>query len=152
MASKNELTKLYVEIRDRIAARKAIFDKADGDDKTLLRKIELVLMTKMDEEGEESFRTEFGTAFITTTDYANVAQWDTFLDFIKNNDAFDMLERRCSKTAVREYIKSSKTPPPGINYGARRELAIRRPTKRKAKGEGPEDEAHEDAATESITE
>ena len=138
MASKADLTKLYVEVRDRIAARKAEFEAADSADKDILRNIELVLMAKMDTDGEESVRTPFGTAFIGTDDFASVETWDIFRDFIKENDAFDMLEKRCAKTAIRQYIEANNAPPPGIKYGTRRTLSVRRPTKRKPKGEASE--------------
>ena len=128
MATKAELTKLYVEVRDRIAARKAEFDKADVADKEVLRKIELVLLAKMDADGEESVRTEFGTAYVATSDFAQVGQWDAFIQFVKENEAYDMIEKRCSKTAVREYLKAANALPPGINYGTKREINVRRPS------------------------
>ena len=47
----------------------------------------------MDASGETQKKTPSGTAFITTVDFANVAEWDAVLDFIKENEAWDMLEK-----------------------------------------------------------
>ena len=72
--------------------------------------------------------TKHGTAFLTTTDFATVADWDAMLTFVRENDAYDMLEKRVSKTAVRGYIEQTKTVPPGVNYGTRLDVNIRKPT------------------------
>ena len=61
-------------------------------------------------------------------DFANVADWDAVLTFIRENDAFDMLEKRVSKTAVRGYIDLTKAVPPGITYGTKLSVSVRKPT------------------------
>ena len=80
--------------------------------------------------GVSSFKTKHGTAFLTTTDYANVAEWDAVLDFIRTQEAFDLLEKRVSKIAVRGYIEANKAVPPGITYGTKLEVNIRKPVAR----------------------
>ena len=68
-----------------------------------MAKLEGWIKEQADKQGVKSFKTDHGTAFLTTTDFAQVADWDAVLSFIKDNDAFDMLEKRVSKTAVRGY-------------------------------------------------
>ena len=128
--TKDKLVESYIAIRDRIAARKAAFDAEDGKDKELLRKIELVLMQRMDQDKEESFKTAAGTAFIQVNDFAGVADWDALKDFVLANEAFDFLEKRVAKTAVREYVKANNQLPPGVNYGTKREVMVRRPSRK----------------------
>jgi len=98
--------------------------------KEKMEKLEAWIKEQADAQGVTSFKTKHGTAFLTTTDYANVADWDSVLDFIKREKAFDMLERRVSKTAVRGYIEATKAVPPGINYGTKLEVNIRKPAKK----------------------
>jgi hypothetical protein len=38
-----------------------------------------------------------------------------------------MLEKRVSKIAVRGYIESNKAVPPGVTYGTKLEVNIRKP-------------------------
>jgi len=57
-----------------------------------------------------------------------VADWDSTLNFIRENEAYDMLEKRISKIAVRSYIEQNKAVPPGVNYGTRLEVNIRKPS------------------------
>jgi len=104
------------EVKDRVSTIKAKLDK-----------LEAYLKTQMDAQGLTSFKSDYGTAFLTTTDYANVADWDATLAFIRENDAYDMLEKRVSKIAVRGYIEETKAVPPGINYGTKLEVNIRKP-------------------------
>jgi len=107
---------LEAEVKDKV---KGIKDK--------MEKLEAWVKEQADLQGVTSFKTKHGTAFLTTTDYANVADWDAVLKFIKEEEAFDMLERRVSKTAVRGYIEATKAVPPGINYGTKLEVNIRKP-------------------------
>lgn len=105
--------------------------KADVEElKAKMEKIEAWIKEQADTQGVTSFKTNHGTAFLTTVDYANVADWDAVLKYIRDNEAFDMLEKRISKTAVRGYIENTKTVPPGVNYGTKLEVNIRKPTKK----------------------
>ena len=92
-----------------------------------MAKLEAYIKEQADEQGVDSFKTGNGTAFLTTTDFAQVADWDAVLEFIKDNDAFDLLEKRVSKTAVRGYIEADKSVPSGINYGTRIDVNVRKP-------------------------
>jgi len=96
--------------------------------KAKMAKLEAWIKDQADTQGVTSFKTNHGTAFLTTTDYANVADWDAVLTHIRNTGAYDMLEKRISKMAVRGYIEENKIVPPGVNYGTKLELNIRKPT------------------------
>ena len=50
--------------------------------------------------------------------------------FIREEEAYDMLEKRVSKTAVRGYIDANKEVPPGIRYGTKLDVNIRKPAAR----------------------
>lgn len=103
---------------------KADIDKLKAD----MDKIEKWIKSQADDMGVTSFKTKHGTAFLSTTDYANVESWDATLSFIKEQGAFHMLEKRVNKTAVREYIEQNRAVPPGVNYGTKIEVSIRKPT------------------------
>ena len=95
--------------------------------KEQMSKIEAYIKEQADKQGVDSFKTGSGTAFLTTTDFAQVADWDATLEFIKDNEAYDLLEKRVSKRAVRGYIEEQKEVPAGINYGTRIDVNVRRP-------------------------
>lgn len=118
----------YIKIREK----KSRIEKEAEEAVALLKKdmstLESWIKTQADAMGVTSFKTDSGTAFLTTTDFASVADWDAVLEFIKTNDAYDMLEKRVSKTAVRGYLAVNKAVPPGVSYGTRLDVNIRKPS------------------------
>jgi hypothetical protein len=122
--------KKYMRLREKKAAVEAEIKERVDAIKADMAKLEAFLKAKLDADGLTSFKTEYGTAFLTTTDFANVEDWDAVLRFIREEEAYDMLEKRVSKTAVRGYIDANKEVPPGIRYGTKLDVNIRKPTAR----------------------
>jgi len=122
-----DVIRTYMKLRDQKAAIEGEVKERVTNIKGKMEKLEAYLKTQMDAQGLTSFKSDAGTAFLTTSDYANVADWDAVLTFIRDNDAFDMLEKRVSKIAVRGYIDQTKSVPPGITYGTKLEVNVRKP-------------------------
>ena len=117
----------YLKLRNKKEAIESETKEKVKGIKDNMAKLEGWIKEQADKQGVKSFKTDHGTAFLTTTDFAQVADWDAVLDYIKTNDAFDMLEKRVSKTAVRGYIEKNKTVPSGVNYGTRIDVNVRKP-------------------------
>lgn len=122
-----DVIRTYMKLRDQKVAIEGEVKERIADLKGKMEKLEAYLKTQMDAQGLTSFKSDYGTAFLTTTDYANVADWDAVLTFVRDNEAYDMLEKRVSKIAVRGYIEANKAVPPGITYGTKLEVNIRKP-------------------------
>lgn len=122
-----DVIRTYMALRTQKSAIEGEMKAKVDAIKDKMEKIEAWLKVKADEQGVTSFKSEWGTAFLTTVDFANVADWDAMLQFVRDNDAYDMLEKRVSKVAVRGYIEANKTVPPGVNYGTKLEVNIRKP-------------------------
>ena len=118
----------YMTLRRKKEAIEAKVKDEVSEIKAKMDKLEAWIKQQADTMGVTSFKTPHGTAFLTTTDYANVADWDAVLSYIRENEAYDMLEKRISKIAVRGYIEQNKSVPPGVNYGTKLEVNIRKPT------------------------
>lgn len=116
----------YVKLRDKKAQLKAAFDTSVADINTALERCEAVIMQQLDAQGVESIRTDFGTAFKSVTASATVADWELTLDFIRQNELWDMLEKRVSKASVEQYKLDNNDLPPGINYRQAVSLNVRR--------------------------
>jgi hypothetical protein len=126
----DDVVAAYLKLRNK---KEALEAETKDQVKTLKEKMEQFeawIKEQADAQGVTSFKTKHGTAFLTTTDYANVADWDAVLGFIREQEAFDMLEKRISKIAVRGYIEANKAVPPGVNYGTKLEVNIRKPVAR----------------------
>lgn len=124
----DEVIATYMKLRYQKEAVEAGIKDQVATIKAKMEKLESWIKEQADAQGVTSFKTKHGTAFLTTTDYANVADWDAVLDFIRENDAYDMLEKRISKMAVRGYIDLNKSVPAGVNYGTKLEVNIRKPS------------------------
>ena len=122
--------KKYMKLREEKAVVEAEIKERIDAIKANMEKLEAWLKAKLDADGLTSFKTDYGTAFLTTTDFASVEDWDAVLRFIREEDAFDMLEKRVSKTAVRGYIEANKEVPPGVKYGTKLDINVRKPTAR----------------------
>ncbi len=124
----DEVIATYMKLRGQKESVEAEVKEKVSVIKAKMEKLEAWIKEQADTQGVTSFKTKHGTAFLTTTDYANVADWDALLNFIRENEAFDLFEKRVSKVAVRGYIDQTKAVPPGVNYGTRLDVNIRKPT------------------------
>ena len=119
---RNKKAELENSIKDKIS-------KVEG----LMTKLEHFLMEECSSQGVDSFKTEYGTAFIKETDYASVDDWDAMIAFVAENNAYEFLTKKVSKSAVVEFIEAHKMPPPGVSYGKRMDIQVRVPSASKNK-------------------
>jgi hypothetical protein len=98
--------------------------------KEKMLKLEAWIQAKSDETGVKSFKTDHGTAFLSTSDYATVADWNAVMAWVKKNEAWDMLTRGVNKRSVRGYIDDTKTVPDGVNFGTKIGVSVRKPVKK----------------------
>lgn len=96
--------------------------------KAAMEKLEVYLLQRMDDDGVTSFKTPYGTAFATEAEFASVVDWMQTLEYIKENDAFHLLEKRVNKTSVRTWMSEGNPIPPGVNWTVKRDVGIRKPT------------------------
>lgn len=116
----------YVETRDLIAEKKKAYEAEVADLKVLQEKREAWLKGQLDASGVESMRTHHGTCFIDWKDSATVADRETFLEWVRVQEAWDFLENRVSKTAVKQRLDEGLEPPPGVNYVKLKGVKVRR--------------------------
>lgn len=122
----DEVIAKYIELRDQK-------DKINADAKAAVKVvdasldiIEAWLLNQANEQGVSSFACDIGTAFVKETDFANVSDWNLTVEFIKKNEMWQMLKKDVNKTAVKEFIDANGVPPPGVNWGSKREIQVRR--------------------------
>lgn len=120
----------YIELRNekqtKEAAHKAETKKIDEK----LKKLEAWLHLKMSADGVKAFNTDSGTAYTTTVEQATVSDMNALLEFIKKNEAWHLLEKRVSKTGVRELLDADEPIPPGVNWYVTTAINIRKPNER----------------------
>ena len=107
------LVKLFIALRDRRARRKADYQLDDVDDREKQEKIEVEFLKRFNKRGIDNVSARgIGTAYRSVRASAKVADWDSLLEFIKKEGAWEMLERRVSKVAVEQLKPKPTTCPP----------------------------------------
>lgn len=138
----NKRVDQYVRLRDKITElKKKHKEELKPFNETLMQLNGLILQL-LNDAGAESVRTEKGTAYKTLDRSATLADRSAFLDFVKNSEAWELLDYKANVTAVADYIadkvEAAKTdpsiipaPPPGVNYNETWEVGVRRSTANK---------------------
>lgn len=122
----SEAVSIYIKMRDKKAQMKAEFDASVAPLNEKMEKLEAKLLDVFNKTGMDSVKTEFGTAYTTTRVTASVADREIFMNHVKENDEWALLEVRASKTAVEQYRDNNNDLPPGISMREERVVNIRR--------------------------
>jgi hypothetical protein len=125
-----EVISIYITLREQ---KEALNDSVKVQLASIaekMSKLEAWIQAKSDETGVKSFKTDAGTAFLQTSDFASVGDWDAVIEFVKKHDAYDMLTHGVSKKSVREYIDANGSVPSGVNFGSKVGVSFRRPAKK----------------------
>lgn len=116
----------YIKLRDGKSELEAAHKQEVQKFTKAMGKIEQMILAEFNETGQESAKTASGTAYRTVRTSAKVADRDTFLTFVKTNEAWNFIENRVNKTAVEEYMVEHEDLPPGIDISRAATINIRR--------------------------
>ena len=123
----SDAVSLYIQLRDKKAQMKAEFDAQIAPLQEKMDKLEAKLLEVFNNTGMDSVKTEFGTAYATVRTTASVADRESFMDYVKANEEWALLEVRVSKTAVEQYRSANDNElPPGVNVREERVVNVRR--------------------------
>ena len=86
--------------------------------------LEAQVMRRLDEEETTMSRGKHASATITETTVAQVKDWDSFYEFVTENDALFLLQRRVANAAYRDLIDAGETVP-GVVPFIKRALSVR---------------------------
>lgn len=123
----SKAVKAYTNLRAARADVRKDFDARDGELKAAQEKIEMYLLNYLNENGMASVKTDNGTFYRQEEIKPSCQDWSAFYAWIKENDAFDALEKRVTKTFVKSYMDDNDgTPPPGVSVYRENVVRVRR--------------------------
>lgn len=122
----NDLIRKYIKIRDAKDEFVAAHKKELARYTNAMKKIEEMILNEFNETGQESAKTKFGTAYVSTKTSARVVSRDDFFGFVREQGAWDILEARANTTAVKAFMEEHDTLPPGVNVTRVNTINIRR--------------------------
>ncbi len=121
-----EAIEAYIKVRDRRSELQKKHKEELAPYNTALLKLETLLHKMMDEQDLENLKSEEGTAYKSTQSSVTVADWDVFKDYVIENDAWFLFEKRASKTAVEEVLEYTGEMPPGLDIKRTIKINVRR--------------------------
>lgn len=122
----SELVAKYVQLRDKKAEYKGEYEAKVAKIEDTLNKIECKLLEVFETTGMDSVKTEFGTAYKSVRSSASVADRDAFMEYVKANDEWQLVEVRAAKIAVEQFKDVNNDLPPGVSWREERVVNFRR--------------------------
>ena len=116
----------YVQIRDQIRDMEKKHEEAIKPFKDVLEQLGAVLLDHLTRTGLESARTASGTVYRTERVSASIQDVSAFWGYVEGTQSWDLIDKRCNKTAVSDYVVTNGTPPPGVNYTVSHVVGVRR--------------------------
>lgn len=88
-------------------------------------KLEGWLQKQLLEQGLQNFKGKSGVAFLQTATSVTVEDRNAMLNWIRENEAWDFLESRVSKSVVQDYMESTQEVPPGVSVKTETVVRVR---------------------------
>jgi len=111
-----KLVKAFIGLRDARAELRTKFQEEDAALRLKQERIEASLLAHMNESGQVSGKTPFGTFYKQEDIKPMGSDWDTLYRWIKETDAFECLERRITRTFISKYMaENDGAIPPGVS-------------------------------------
>ena len=122
-----QLVKAYIKMRDARQQLLREFDEADDRIKQQQDVVQQALLELCKETGTDGLKTSAGTVTRTVKTRYWTSDWNSMKNFIKENDAFELLEQRVHQTNMKSFLEDNPNlMPPGMNIDSKYAITVRR--------------------------
>lgn len=128
--SANKLSQIYLKIRDARAELKSRYEEDDKKLEEQMDVIEAKLLEICKATDADSIKTQAGTVMrrVATRYWTN--DWDSMYNFVKENDAYGLLERRLHQTNMKQFLEENPDKfPKGMLLDSQYKITVRRSNK-----------------------
>ena len=123
----DQLTAIYLKIRDTRAENKREFENVDKDLEEQQKMLAEQMLDSCKELGADSIKTPHGTIIRSVKSKYWTGDWDSMYTFIKEHDAFGLLEKRLHQTNMKDFLNDNPdTLPMGLNVESEYTIVVRR--------------------------
>ena len=123
----DQLTSIYLKIRDKRAENKREFENVDKDLEEQQKMLAEQMLDTCKEMNADSIRTPHGTIIRSVKSKYWTGDWDSMYNFIKEHDAFGLLERRLHQTNMKDFLNENPdVMPMGLNVENEYTIVVRR--------------------------
>jgi len=128
--STSKLSSIYLKIRDARSALKAQYEEEDKQLEAQMDVIEAKLLDICKATDADSIKTQAGTVMrrVATRYWTN--DWDSMYEFVKENDAYGLFEKRISQTNMKQFLEENPDKfPKGMLLDSAYKITVRRSNK-----------------------
>jgi hypothetical protein len=123
----DKLTKAYLKLRDQRAELKQRFQADDEELEVQMQMLQEEMLNICKQNNASSIRTEHGTVIRQVKSRYWTNDWDSMYTFIRENEAFGLLEKRLHQTHMKEYLSENPNKlPMGLNVESEYTITVRR--------------------------
>lgn len=123
----DKLVRAYIKIRDARAKLKEDYEAADAKLVEDMKTVSDSILELCKATGADSIRTPYGTASRTVKRRFWTNDWESMYKFIKDHDAFGLLEQRVHQTNMKAWLEENpEALPPGLNSESSYSISVRR--------------------------
>jgi hypothetical protein len=122
-----QLTKVYIKIRDSRRVLEQAFKAEDEKLQEQIRAIEEQMLDICKKFNASSIKTEAGTVIRSVKSRYWTNDWDSMYQFIRENSAFALLERRLHQSHMKQFLdENPDLTPIGLNVDKEYTVVVRR--------------------------
>lgn len=125
--SVDQLTKVFIKIRDKRSELKREFEEEDAGLRRKQDMIRAALLEHCKEHNVDSVKTGEGTFYRTTKTRYWTSDWESTHRFILEHEVPQLLDKRLNQTNVREFLENNPDlMPPGLNADVEYTINVRK--------------------------
>jgi len=125
----DKLAAVYIKIRNKIAELTKAYDAEVEALKEQQTMVGNEMKTLLQTLNVRSVNTVGGTVVLTEKVRYFPSDWSEFKRFVKDNDAFDLMEKRIAQTNMAKFLEENPDKyPPGLQSETEISVSVRKPT------------------------
>jgi hypothetical protein len=125
--SADKLTKIYIKMRNAIKEKEDEIKTIKKQQETVVEK----LLALCEEQDLDSLRTSSGTVSRRVQSHYWTSDWERMYDFLKEHDAFHLLEKRISGLAMKQFLEDNPDlMPAGLQVNRKYIVSVLKPRKK----------------------
>lgn len=103
----DKLAKVYLKMRDKRQELARQFEEQDSVLKEQMEIVENKMLDVCKDLGADSIKTAYGTIIRSVKTRYWTADWESMHNFIKDNGAYDLLERRIHQANMKQWLQEN---------------------------------------------
>ena len=125
--SAEKLAEIYIKIRDKRAEIKDKYESEDSDLKDQMDMLAEKMLDICETQGADSLKTKTGTIIRKVDTRYWTRDWESFYDFVKDNEAYPLLEKRIHQTNMKQFLEENPDLlPAGLQSDSKYSIVVRR--------------------------